>query len=51
MRRLGWTVIVALVGLDTGAGSYLWWLLDHKPPRVAFRAERSRVEPAHPARI
>lgn len=51
MRRLWWAVIVVLVALDTGAGSYLWWLLDHKPPRAESRAERSGVEPTHPARI
>jgi hypothetical protein len=48
MRRLWWTVIVILVALDTGAGSYLWWLLDHKKPlQMASRAERAGVESSH----
>ena len=37
MRRFWWAVIVVLVALDTGAGSYLWWLLDHKRPDDAAR--------------
>jgi hypothetical protein len=35
--------IVVLVVLDTVGGSYLWWLLDYTPPRVASRAEQSKT--------
>lgn len=52
MRRHWWAVIVALVALDTGAGSYLWWLLDHKRPplmesRVDEKTSSLRIDEAN----
>lgn len=47
MRRLLWAVIVVFVAVDTGAGSYLWSLLEHKPSLVDSRAERSGTDSAH----